>query len=46
MLVVADGALLYLPFAALPRPALSDIAGDLLRRRGEDVGRDKALADG
>jgi putative membrane protein len=24
-----------LPFAALPRPALSDIAGDLMRRRGE-----------
>jgi putative membrane protein len=28
-----------LPFAALPRPALSDIAGDLLRRRGEEPGR-------
>jgi putative membrane protein len=25
-----------LPFAALPKPALSDIAGDLLRRREED----------
>jgi putative membrane protein len=28
-----------LPFAALPRPALSDIAGDLLRRRSEEPGR-------
>ena len=34
-----------LPFAALPKPALSDIAGDLLRRR-EDAARDKALPDG
>jgi putative membrane protein len=34
-----------LPFAALPKPKLSDIAGDLLRRR-EDVDRDKALPDG
>ena len=34
-----------LPFAALPKPALADIAGDLLRRRGEDAGRDKALPD-
>jgi putative membrane protein len=25
-----------LPFAALPRPALSDIAGDLMRRRAEE----------
>jgi putative membrane protein len=32
-----------LPFAALPKPALSDIAGDLLRRRGEDTEREKAL---
>jgi putative membrane protein len=32
-----------LPFAALPKPALSDIAGDLLRRRGEDAEREKAL---
>jgi putative membrane protein len=31
-----------LPFAALPRPKLADIAGDLLRRRDE-AGRDKAL---
>ena len=35
-----------LPFAALPKPALSDIAGDLLRRKAEDGTRDKALADG
>jgi putative membrane protein len=28
-----------LPFAALPRPAFSDIVGDLLRRRGEEPGR-------
>jgi putative membrane protein len=34
-----------LPFEALPRPALSDIAGDLLRRKGEEVPRDKALPD-
>ena len=34
-----------LPFAALPKPKLSDIAGDLLRRR-EDATRDKALPDG
>ena len=27
-----------LPFAALPKPALSDIAGDLLRRREEQAG--------
>ena len=27
-----------LPFAALPKPALSDIAGDLLRRREEPAG--------
>lgn len=33
-----------LPFAALPKPALADIAGDLLRRRGED-GREKSLPD-
>lgn len=32
-----------LPFAALPKPALSDIAGDLLRRRNEDAEREKAL---
>jgi putative membrane protein len=32
-----------LPFAALPKPALSDIAGDLLRRRSEDAEREKAL---
>jgi putative membrane protein len=32
-----------LPFAALPKPALSDIAGDLLRRRNEDTEREKAL---
>jgi len=31
-------------FAALPRPKLADIAGDLLRRRDE-AGRDKALPD-
>ena len=31
-----------LPFAALPKPALSDIAGDLLRRR--DEGREKSPA--
>lgn len=31
-----------LPFAALPAPKLSDIAGDLLRRRGEDTA-EKAL---
>ncbi len=34
-----------LPFAALPKPVLADIAGDLLRRR-DDAGRDKALPDG
>jgi putative membrane protein len=34
-----------LPFAALPKPKLSDIAGDLLRRR-DDAVRDKALPDG
>jgi putative membrane protein len=28
-----------LPFTALPKPALSDIAGDLLRRRSEDTGQ-------
>jgi putative membrane protein len=33
-----------LPFAALPKPALSDIAGDLLRRRSEDAEREKALS--
>lgn len=33
-----------LPFAALPKPKLADIAGDLLNRRGEDT-RDKALPD-
>jgi len=33
-----------LPFAALPKPKLSDIAGDLLRRR-EDATRDKAFPD-
>lgn len=26
-----------LPFTALPRPALSDLAGDLLRKRGEEL---------
>jgi putative membrane protein len=31
-----------LPFAALPRPKLSDIAADLIRRRPDDP-RDKAL---
>jgi putative membrane protein len=31
-----------LPFAALPRPKLSDIAADLIRRRPDDT-RDKAL---
>jgi putative membrane protein len=31
-----------LPFATLPKPALSDIAGDLLSRRN-DAARDKAL---
>jgi len=35
-----------LPFAALPKPKLADIAGDLLNRRGEDTARDKALLDG
>jgi putative membrane protein len=34
-----------LPFAALPPPKLTDIAGDLLRRR-DDAARDKALPDG
>jgi len=34
-----------LPFAALPPPKLTDIAGDLLRRR-HDAARDKALPDG
>jgi putative membrane protein len=34
-----------LPFAALPPPRLTDIAGDLLRRR-DDAARDKALPDG
>jgi putative membrane protein len=28
-----------LPFAALPKPALSDIAGDLLRRRAQETGQ-------
>jgi putative membrane protein len=32
-----------LPFAALRKPALSDIAGDLLHRRSEDAEREKAL---
>ena len=32
-----------LPFAALPKPALADIAGDLLRRRSEEAARDKAV---
>ena len=31
-----------LPFAALPRPKLSDIAADLIRRRSDDP-REKAL---
>ena len=31
-----------LPFAALPPPTLADIAGDLLRRRGEDTGRKRS----
>ncbi len=35
-----------LPFAALAKPALSDIAGDLVRRRGEAAAGDKALPDG
>lgn len=35
-----------LPFVALPKPALADIAGDLLRRRGEDAAGDKAFPDG
>ncbi len=35
-----------LPFAALPKPALADIAGDLLRRRGDEAARDKTLPDG
>jgi len=35
-----------LPFAALPKPALADIAGDLLRRRSDEAARDKALPDG
>ena len=35
-----------LPFAALPKPALADIAGDLMRRRGDEAARDKALPDG
>jgi len=35
-----------LPFAALPKLALADIAGDLLRRRGDEAARDKALPDG
>ena len=35
-----------LPFAALPKPALADIAGDLLRRRGGEAARDKAIPDG
>jgi putative membrane protein len=34
-----------LPFAALPRPKLSDIASDLIRGRGDDA-RDKALPPG
>jgi putative membrane protein len=38
-----------LPFAALPPPKLSDIAGDLLRRarapRGDEATRDKSLPD-
>jgi putative membrane protein len=33
-----------LPFAALAAPKLADIAGDLLRRRGED-GREKSAPD-
>jgi putative membrane protein len=35
-----------LPFAALPKPALADIAGDLLRRRAEETGREKPLSAG
>jgi len=35
-----------LPFAALPKPVLADIAGDLLRRRGDEAARDKSLPDG
>jgi putative membrane protein len=31
-----------LPFAALPKPALSDIAGDLVRRRAAEEGREKS----
>jgi putative membrane protein len=34
-----------LPFAALPKPALAEIAGDLLRRRSE-AARDKAVPAG
>jgi putative membrane protein len=34
-----------LPFAALPKPALSDIAGNLLRQSGQDKDPDKALPD-
>jgi putative membrane protein len=35
-----------LPFAALPKPALSDIAGDLLRRDSEPSGRNIPLPPG
>jgi putative membrane protein len=34
-----------LPFAALPKPALADIAGDLLRRRGVETARDKPVPE-
>jgi len=34
-----------LPFAALPAPKLSDIAGDLMRRRGEDAAEKSLPAD-
>jgi putative membrane protein len=34
-----------LPFAALPKPNLSDIAGDLLRRK-EEAARDKLISEG
>jgi putative membrane protein len=32
-----------LPFAALPKPALSDIAGDLMRRRSDEAEPEKSL---
>jgi hypothetical protein len=34
-----------LPFAALAAPTLTDVAGNLLRRRDEERGRNPELSD-